>query len=147
MTVVARSDKDQSQIECLIGRWSMKDGYLKPDAFVIDTSRMRICGNGWVDFKKEEVNLSVTPVPKKPEFFSLATPIGVTGKFSDFKLGIVPGGLLGTSVRFITSPIHVPIAKLAGISLPKDGSDVCDMPLGPNDRPNKPTIGCSGFYK
>ena len=147
VTVVARSDKDQSQIECLIGRWSMKDGYLKPDAFVVDTSRMRICGNGWVDFKKEEVNLSVTPVPKKPEFFSLATPIGVTGKFSDFKLGIVPGGLLGTSVRFITSPIHVPIARLAGISLPKDGSDICGMPLGPNDRPNKPPAGCSGFYK
>jgi uncharacterized protein involved in outer membrane biogenesis len=147
VTVVARSDKDQSQIECLIGRWSMKDGYLKPDAFVVDTSRMRICGTGWVDFKKEEVNLRVAPVPKKPAFFSLATPIGVKGKFSDFKLGIVPGGLLGTSVRFITSPIHVPIARLAGISLPKDGSDVCGMPLGPNDRPSKPPAGCSRFYK
>jgi uncharacterized protein involved in outer membrane biogenesis len=147
VTVVARSDKDQSQIECLIGRWSMKDGYLKPDAFVVDTSRMRICGTGWVDFKKEEINLRVAPVPKKPAFFSLATPIGVKGKFSDFKLGIVPGGLLGTSVRFITSPIHVPIARLSGISLPKDGSDVCGMPLGPNDRPNKPPAGCSRFYK
>jgi uncharacterized protein involved in outer membrane biogenesis len=112
--IAARSDKNQSQIECLVGRWSMKDGFLKPDAFVIDTSRMRICGKGWVNFKKEEVDLKVAPTPKKPEFFSLATPLGVHGKFADFDLGIVPGGVVATTIKFIFSPIHVPVRRLAG---------------------------------
>lgn len=147
VAAVARSDKGQSQIECLMGRWSMKDGYLTPDAFVIDTSRMRICGTGWADFKKEAVSLRVAPIPKKPAFFSLATPVGIQGDFSDFQLGIVPGGLVGTSVKFITSPIHVPIAMLARVKLPKDGGDVCSQPLGREDRPIKPPVGCRGLYQ
>ena len=140
--IAARSDKNQSQIECLVGRWSMQDGFLKPDAFVIDTSQMRICGKGWVNFKKEEVDLKVAPTPKKPEFFSLATPLGVHGKFADFELGIVPGGIVGTTIKFIFSPIHVPVRRLTGNPLPKDGSDVCDMPLGPDNRPTSPLPGC-----
>jgi hypothetical protein len=120
----------------------MKDGFLKPDAFVIDTSRMRICGKGWVNFKKEEVDLKVAPTPKKPEFFSLATPLGVHGKFADFELGIVPGGIVGTTIKFIFSPIHVPVRRLTGKPLPKDGNDVCGMPLGPENRPTSPLAGC-----
>jgi uncharacterized protein involved in outer membrane biogenesis len=147
MAAVARSDKHQSQIECLIGRWSMKEGYLTPEAFVVDTSRMRICGNGWVDFKKETVDLKVAPIPKKPAFFSLATPIGIQGKFEDFYLGIVPGGVVGTSLRFITSPIHVPIAWLARVKLPADGSDVCHGTLGAENRPAQQPAGCRGFYR
>jgi len=147
VAAVVRSDKGQSQIECLVGRWSMKDGYLTPDAFVIDTSRMRICGTGWADFKKETVSLRVAPIPKKPAFFSLATPVGIQGSFSDFNLGIVPGGLVGTSVKFITSPIHVPIAMLARVKLPKDGADVCSQSLGREDRPVKPPVGCRGLYQ
>ncbi|MCG8618540.1 MAG: AsmA family protein [Desulfobacterales bacterium] len=147
MAAVARSDKNQSQIECLVGRWSMKDGYLTPDTFVIDTSRMRICGSGWADFRKEEVSLKVAPVPKKPAFFSLATPIGIKGRFADFSLGISPGGVVGTTLRFITSPIHVPIAHMAGFRLPKDAADICDQPLGQENRPEKPPAGCRGFYK
>ena len=140
--IVAKSDKNQSQIKCLIGRWSMKDGFLKPDAFVIDTSRMRICAKGWVDFKKEEVDLKVAPIPKKPEFFSLATPLGVHGKFSDFELGVVTGGLVGAAIKFVFSPIHVPVRRLFAEPLPKDGSDVCSMPLGPENRPTSPVAGC-----
>lgn len=147
VAVVARSDKNQSNIECVIGRWSMKDGRLQPDALVIDTTRMRICGTGWVDFKQEQVNLKVAPVPKKPAFFSLATPIGVKGPFSDFKLGIVQGGLLGTSLKFVTSPIHVPISRLAGSSLPVDGADVCGMPIGVDARPFSPPAGCGSVYQ
>ncbi len=147
MAAVAKSDKDQSQIECLIGRWSMKNGYLTPDTFVIDTSRMRICGNGWVDFRKEEVDLKVAPVPKKPAFFSLATPIGIQGQFTDFSLGVVPGGVVGTTLRFITSPLHVPIAHVAGFKLPENASDICDQPLGRENRPSEQPVGCRGFYR
>jgi len=147
VAVVARSDENQSNIECVIGRWSMKDGRLQPEALVIDTTRMRICCSGWVDFKQEEVNLKMAPVPKKPAFFSLATPIGVQGKFSDYKLGIIPGGLLGTSLRFVFSPIHVPIARLAGPSLPADGADVCGLPIGAGARPISLPAGCRSYFK
>ena len=77
------------------------------------------------------------------EFFSLATPLEVSGKFSDFGVGIQTGGLFGTAINFVTSPVHVPFRRLAGEGLPGDGSDVCTMTIGPADRSTKSPAGCS----
>ena len=70
--IVTQSVKGQSHIEYVISRWSMKDGNLQPNVFVIDTTRMRICGKGSVDFNTRKLSLEVAPTPKKPEFFSQA---------------------------------------------------------------------------
>jgi len=140
--IASKDDEEASKINCLIGRWSMKDGLLGPEAFVIDTSKIRICGKGQVNFKTEQIHLKVAPTPKRPEFFSLATPLEVKGQFSDFGVGVQTGGLFGTSIRFITSPIHVPLRRLAGKGLPKDGDDICGMTIGPDDRPTKRPAGC-----
>ena len=37
--VVSKDDENQSKINCVVGRWTMKDGLLKPDIFLIDTSK------------------------------------------------------------------------------------------------------------
>jgi uncharacterized protein involved in outer membrane biogenesis len=137
-----KDDEGASKIHCLIGRWSMEDGVLKPDAFVIDTSKIRICGKGEVNFKTESIDLKAAPTPKKPEFFSLATPVELKGRFSDFGVGIQAGGLFGTAVRFVSSPLLVPLERLIGKGLPEDGGDICGMAIGPEDRPTKPLPGC-----
>ena len=141
-SVNAKNKGEASKINCVVCRWSVKDGILKPDAFVIDTTKIRICGEGKVDLKKEQIDLVVAPTSKKPEFFSLATPLAVKGTFSDFKMGIQTGGLIGTAIRFITSPLAVPLARLIDKGLPEDGADVCGMNLGPDNRPEKPLPGC-----
>lgn len=143
--IVSRSVKGQSHIEYFVNRWSMKDGYLQPDVFVIDTTKMRICGKGWVDFNTRKLNLEVAPTPKKPEFFSLATPINVQGNFRDFGIGIVPGGLIGTGIKFVISPIQVPIQRVLDESIPSDGRDVWAIKLGPENRDMKRPTGCRWF--
>jgi uncharacterized protein involved in outer membrane biogenesis len=145
--IAAKGDEKKSKINCLVGRWTMKDGLLTPDAMVIDTSRIRICVKGQVNFKKEQINITSAPAAKKPEYFSLATPIGVHGKFTDFEMGIEPGGILGTAVTFLTSPVITPMRRMVGEKLPEDGSDVCSMAIGPNDRPTEPPLGCGGGRK
>jgi uncharacterized protein involved in outer membrane biogenesis len=140
--IASKGEKEASKINCLVGRWSMEEGLLKPEAFVIDTSKIRICGKGQVNFKTEQIDLKVAPTPKRPEFFSLATPLEVKGKFSDFGVGVQTGGLFGTSIRFITSPITVPLRRLAGKGLPTDGEDICGMTIGPDDRPTTRPPGC-----
>ncbi len=125
----------------------MKDGLLTPDVMAIDTSRIRICVRGQVNFKKEQIKITSAPAAKKPEYFSLATPIGVRGKFTDFEMGIEPGGIFGTAVTFVTSPVITPMRRLVGEKLPEDGSDVCSMAIGPNDRPTEPPLGCGGRGK
>jgi len=143
--IVTQSVKGQSHIEYLVGRWSMKDGYLKQDVFVIDTTRMRICGKGWVDFNTNKLNLEVSPTPKKPEFFSLATPIGVQGDFADFGMSIAPGGLIGTGLKFVISPLQVPLQTVFDKPLPADGSDLWAIQIGPDNRDMKRPVGCRGW--
>jgi uncharacterized protein involved in outer membrane biogenesis len=143
IAAVATSEDDEaSKINCVVGRWTMKDGLLKPNVFLIDTNKIRICGKGQVDFRKEHIDLKMAPAAKKPEFFSLATPVEVNGNFADFGVGIQAGGLVGTAIRFITSPLHVPFRRLAGEKLPADGADVCSIAIGPSNRSQKPPAGC-----
>jgi uncharacterized protein involved in outer membrane biogenesis len=140
--VVSNEEEDASKINCVVGRWTLKDGLLKPSVLVIDTSKIRICGKGQVDFKKELIDLKMAPKAKKPEYFSLATPIEVKGKFSDFGVGIQAGGLVGTAVNFIASPVTTTFKRLLVKDLPADGKDVCATPIGPENRSAKPPAGC-----
>ena len=140
--VASGKDNKPSEINCVLGRWTMKEGLLQPDVLVIDTTKIRICGKGQVDFKKETIDLKMAPTPKKPEFFSLATPVEVRGNFADFGVGIQAGGLIGTSVRFIASPVTVPLRRLFSKDLPADGGDVCGMDIGPENRSAKTPAGC-----
>jgi len=84
----------------------------------------------------------MAPTPKKPEFFSLAAAAEVTGNFADLGVGIQSGGLLGTAVRFIASPVTVPLRRLFSKDLPADGGDVCDMAIGPENRTAVVPTGC-----
>ena len=140
--VLSREKENQSQINCLVGRWTMQDGVLKPDVFLIDTTKIRICGQGQVNFNNEHINLKMAPTPKKAEYFSLATPVEVNGKFSDFGVGIQPGGILGTTVKLIASPVTSTFKRLFSQELPADGNDVCAIPIGPENRSAKPPVGC-----
>ena len=67
----------------------------------------------------------MAPKAKKPEFFSLATPIEVKGTFTDYKVGVKPGGLIGTAIRFITSPVVVPIQRVFTERASEDGKAAC----------------------
>ena len=140
--IVSQAVKGKSHIEYLVGRWTMKDGYLEADVFVIDTTRMRICGKGWADFRKEKLELQIAPSPKKPEFFSLATPISIQGDFEDFGLVIAPGGLIGTGIKFVISPLQVPLQTIFDKPIPADASDIMAIELGPENRDAKGPVGC-----
>jgi hypothetical protein len=46
---------------------------------------------------------------KKPQFFSFAIPIEVSGNFDDFHGGVSPVNILKTVVQLSTSVVWVPI--------------------------------------
>ncbi|MBI1397905.1 MAG: AsmA family protein [Betaproteobacteria bacterium] len=118
-----------SHINCAIGRFSLQDGRLVDRTILLDTSRMRVRGQGRANFRDEELKLRMQPKPKVPQFLSLATPIEVTGTFGNFKVGVSAGDILGTVARLASSIFWVPIEKLVSKSIPADGHDVCDGPL------------------
>ncbi len=143
-SILSRNEDDKgSTVNCAVARMTMKDGILTTDVFAIDTTAMRICGRGQIDFKNDSIDLDVRPSAKKAEYFSLATPLEIRGSFTDFKFGIARGGIFGTAVGFITSPITATARRFGGTSsMPLDGSDICSMIIGAKNRPTTPIKGC-----
>jgi uncharacterized protein involved in outer membrane biogenesis len=115
----------ESKVNCALGRFNLQDGKLTQDAILMDTSRMRVTGEGGADFGSESVHLRLAPKPKSPQFFSLATPVQVNGSFTHFKVGVAPGGVAETIARQLFSLILVPIQKLTEKKIPRDGADIC----------------------
>ncbi len=114
-----------SKVNCAIGRFELNDGKLTSRTLLLDTGRMRVTGKGSADFGTETINLRMRPQAKTAQFLSLATPIQVSGTFSDFKIGVSPGDIIETAGRLATSIVWVPLQKLFGKKIPRAGSDVC----------------------
>ena len=144
--VVTSSIKDDeaSQVNCLIGRFRLENGIMTAEQVAVDTSRIRICGEGEINFNDETFDLVATPRAKRPEFFSLATPVAVKGEFDDFRIGMKQGVItLGTTAtRFVVSPITTPLRRIFKKDLPEDGADVCSLPIGPREQLLEPPPGC-----
>jgi AsmA family protein len=123
--VPAVDPSSQSVVNCAIARFDLHDGTLKQDKILMDTSRMRVHGQGMVDFNTEVLALRLVPTAKTPQFFSLATPIGVSGTITDFKIGVSGSDVAETVGRLFSSVVVVPVESLFGRKLPRDGADVC----------------------
>jgi uncharacterized protein involved in outer membrane biogenesis len=123
-----------SVVNCGVFQFDIRDGEMKENAIFVDTTKMQVAGKAKADFKTEKVYLAMKPKAKKPEFFSLATPIQVKGTFTNYKVGVQPGGLVGTALRFITSPVIVPIQRVFTERAPADGKAACSAAM---QRPHK----------
>ena len=121
-------DVSASPMNCMVGHFDLEHGTLRSRRLVIDTVNTRTDGSGTADFATSEVSLRFVPRSKVPQFFSLATPIEVSGTFEDYRFGVRPADAFGTAARWVVSPVVVPIQRLVGERVPADGRDVCASP-------------------
>jgi len=121
--------EETSIINCAVFRFDLKDGIMKEDAIFADTTKMQVSGKAKVNFKTQDVDLAMAPKAKRSEFFSLATPIQVKGTFANYNIGVQPGGIIGTALRFITSPVVVPIQRIFTERAPADGKAACSAAM------------------
>ncbi len=52
-------------------------------------------------------------------------PVMVTGPFDDFQIGVEPGGLFATVMKWWMNLIYVPYKWLTGERFPADGTSTC----------------------
>lgn len=85
---------------------TVRQGRAQTDALVVDADRVLVTGEGTIDLGRERLDLKLTPRPKDPSLFSLATPVNVRGPLADpgispDEVGLVrgaAGALLGNLV-------------------------------------------------
>jgi len=116
-----------SVINCLVASFGMEDGIMQERTIFIDTTNMSIEAGATIDFKNRQLKMLAVPKAKRPEFFSLATPVKVSGKFDDFGIGINVVRLTGTVASFVTSPLHVPLRRIFAKKRPEDGKEACQQ--------------------
>jgi len=116
-----------SRVNCIVGRFQIDDGIMRPAALLVDSTRIQASGDGVIDFKTDTIDFRAAPKSKQPQMFSAKTPVQVTGKFSDFVIGLAPGAAFGTGVRIITSPIVVPFQWIFTEKVSPDGKVACEL--------------------
>ena len=140
----AIKDQDASTVNCVVSRFKLENGVMTAQQLAVDTSRIRICGEGQLSFADRDFKLVAVPKAKRAEFFGLATPLKIKGEFDDFRVSMKGGALtLGsTAVKFVISPVTTPFKRLFQKDLPEDGADICGLPIGPRTQQLQPLPGC-----
>jgi AsmA protein len=72
---------DTIDIRCAIADFGVKDGLMRTNAFVFDTQVVGIEGEGTVNLKTEELDLTLKPHPKDRSVASLNSPLYIRGTF------------------------------------------------------------------
>jgi hypothetical protein len=67
----------------------------------------------------------VAPQAKREKFFSISTPVAITGTWDDFRVGVAKGGFTTTLFRWYLAIIYVPFKWLSGERFPADGLATC----------------------
>jgi AsmA family protein len=116
---------NSSVLNCAAGQFDVKDGTLSHRDMLIDTTKIQVKGQVDIDFKKGWIEAILRPVPKRPQFYSLATPVKISGELAKLKVGLSKGGAIGTIIRFMTSYVVVPIQWIILDKIPKDNREQC----------------------
>jgi uncharacterized protein involved in outer membrane biogenesis len=125
LAILPRIDSGSgSKVNCVVGVFDAADGIMKPKTFLVDTTNVQVSGDGDVNFKNRQIDLVLTPNAKRPTMFTLATPIRVSGSYSDLQTSTSPDEWAITVGRFVTS-IFAPIKRIFTTPIPTDGEAAC----------------------
>jgi hypothetical protein len=118
-----------SEINCLAGNFTLNEGILTPDLLMLDTTRVRVQGKGTVDFKTGAIDFHMKPTPKSAHFFSLATPVSVSGTLMEPDIKVTADNVLKTAFRVVTSVVRVPFQRMFAASMEPDGREACSAAM------------------
>ena len=83
---VALRGDEPVEIRCAIADFDVKDGLMKANALVFDTTVMNITGEGTINLRDETINLKIVPHPKARSLASLRSPLYIAGTLSQPKV-------------------------------------------------------------
>ena len=123
--LLAAEGESGKKMNCMVGRFDVENGVMNSKSTFLDSTEVIIRARGNIDLANRELDLLIAPQSKREKFLSVSTPIAVTGPFSDFSVGVAPGGFLTTMFRWYYGLIYVPWKWLTGERFPPGGIATC----------------------
>ena len=120
--LLVQGDKP-TPINCIIADFTVDDGMMQAQEFVIDTSVSAIVGTGQMNLKDESVNLELKSNPKKPSLLSLRSPITLGGTLKHLRVGVEPTALVVRGGAAALLAVAAPPAALLAFIGPGLGED------------------------
>lgn len=107
------------KIRCAIADFGVKGGLMQANALVFDTAVVNVGGNGTINLKNEQMDLTLKPEPKDRSIASLKSPLYLRGTFSKPEVGPDMGRLATRGAGAILMGVLNPL--LAIIPLLEEG--------------------------
>lgn len=79
---------EKARIRCAVADFKVKDGVMRTDTFLIDTTATNVVGQGTVDLRREHLNLTLRTQPKQVSFVSARAPLYIKGPFRKPDVGV-----------------------------------------------------------
>ena len=119
VTKVKLKGDESIDIRCAIADFAVGDGLMRTNAFVFDTAVANISGEGEINLKTEEINLTLRPQPKDRSLASLNSPLYIRGTFSAPKVNVDMKRIAGKGIGALVMGAINPL--LAVLPLMKEG--------------------------
>jgi AsmA protein len=107
------------KIRCAIADFGVKGGLMQANALVFDTAVVNVGGNGTINLKNEQMDVTLKPEPKDRSIASLKSPLYLRGTFSKPEVGPDMGRLVTRGAGAILMGVLNPL--LAIIPLLEEG--------------------------
>jgi uncharacterized protein involved in outer membrane biogenesis len=117
----------QIPIRCVVGDFGVKDGVMQTNALVFDTEVVVVTGEGSINLKSEELNLTLRPQPKELSLASLRSPLYIRGTFSKPDVGVDVPTIAAKGAGAVVMGILNPLLALIPLI---DGGPGKDSPCG-----------------
>jgi uncharacterized protein involved in outer membrane biogenesis len=122
----------QTKLNCVVGRYEIKDGVVTSKVNITDTGRMTVVGDGNINLGTEQLGLVFTPGPKDASLLSLSVPIRVRGTLAEPSFSPDTGAALKGAAGAVAGSL---LLGPAGVVLPfvsggqRNAQDPCTQAL------------------
>ncbi|HUQ24686.1 MAG TPA: AsmA family protein [Burkholderiales bacterium] len=111
------------EIRCAIADFGVKNGVAKANALVFDTQVVNVGGDGTINLKDEQMDLTLKPEPKDKSVASLNSPLLIRGTFSEPKVGVDMKRLAARGVGAVAMGVLNPVLAILPLLNRGEGKD------------------------
>ena len=126
------SNNQATTVNCLVSRWSIKNGIATTDLTVIDTTHIALQGSGSINLGQETLDLVMAPRPKNLGQLNVSAPIAINGSLRKPKISSNLDQVANTLIKDLLRGEFNPQTIIGRFVAPDSNYQTCGSPIKQN---------------